>query len=316
MKIVFTGASSFTGYWFVRKLAEKGHEIYATFQKGKEEYEGVRRERVEGALPYCTPLFNCTFGSDHFLDTLMSIGKIDRLCHHASDVNDYKNPTFNVLKAVENNTFQLRSVLAALKKRGVGKVVLTGSFTEQNEGIGSEPLHAFSPYGLSKGMTFDVFQFETHWQNIPLAKFVIPTPFGPYEEQRFTSYLIANWLENRKPTVTYPDYVRDYVPAPLLAESYAEFALKPPTEALERCSPSFFSESNKAFTERIALKMRPRFGLPCEYNLLEQNTFQEPKERKNTGPIDPARYHWDEEKYWDEYAGHYMKRFSLCKSAS
>ena len=27
MKILFTGASSFTGYWFVKTLAEAGHEV-------------------------------------------------------------------------------------------------------------------------------------------------------------------------------------------------------------------------------------------------------------------------------------------------
>ena len=33
MKILFTGASSFTSHWFVSKLAERGHEIWATFTR-------------------------------------------------------------------------------------------------------------------------------------------------------------------------------------------------------------------------------------------------------------------------------------------
>jgi UDP-glucose 4-epimerase len=29
MRILFTGASSFTGYWFVRELVAAGHEVVA-----------------------------------------------------------------------------------------------------------------------------------------------------------------------------------------------------------------------------------------------------------------------------------------------
>ena len=33
MKILFTGASSFTGFWFARALAAAGHEVVATFRE-------------------------------------------------------------------------------------------------------------------------------------------------------------------------------------------------------------------------------------------------------------------------------------------
>ena len=32
MKILFTGGSSFTGYWFVRELAAAGHDVTAVFR--------------------------------------------------------------------------------------------------------------------------------------------------------------------------------------------------------------------------------------------------------------------------------------------
>ncbi len=31
MKILFTGASSFTGFWFAKELAAAGHEVFAVF---------------------------------------------------------------------------------------------------------------------------------------------------------------------------------------------------------------------------------------------------------------------------------------------
>ena len=36
MKILFTGASSFTGYWFVKELAERGHEVTALLRRPAE----------------------------------------------------------------------------------------------------------------------------------------------------------------------------------------------------------------------------------------------------------------------------------------
>ena len=53
MKILFTGASSFTGYWFVKALAEAGHEVTVIFTKDcPESYEGIRRARVKRLLKY------------------------------------------------------------------------------------------------------------------------------------------------------------------------------------------------------------------------------------------------------------------------
>ena len=36
MKILFTGASSFTGYWFAKQLASAGHEVFALFRRQPE----------------------------------------------------------------------------------------------------------------------------------------------------------------------------------------------------------------------------------------------------------------------------------------
>ena len=47
MKILFTGGSSFTGFWFIHELASAGHTVTAIFRRQAEEYRDiVRRERV------------------------------------------------------------------------------------------------------------------------------------------------------------------------------------------------------------------------------------------------------------------------------
>jgi nucleoside-diphosphate-sugar epimerase len=65
---------------------------------------------------------------------------------------------------------------------------------EANEGLGSAPLRAFSPYGLSKGLTAAAAAFYADREGFTFEKFVIPNPFGPYEEPRFTAYLMKTWL--------------------------------------------------------------------------------------------------------------------------
>ena len=45
MKILFTGASSFTGHWFVKELCAAGHEVTATFRQPASEYTDVRKQR-------------------------------------------------------------------------------------------------------------------------------------------------------------------------------------------------------------------------------------------------------------------------------
>jgi len=49
-------------------------------------------------------------------------------------------------------------------------------------------LAAFSPYGLSKGLTAQAFRYWCGALDVPLGKFVLPNPFGPFEEPRFCHY--------------------------------------------------------------------------------------------------------------------------------
>ena len=99
MRILFTGASSFTGYWFVKELASAGHDVTAVFQSGLDTYTGIRRDRVQQLLGFCNPLFNCPFGSDAFIDAIQRGSSWDVFCHHAADVSNYKSPDFDVAKA-------------------------------------------------------------------------------------------------------------------------------------------------------------------------------------------------------------------------
>ena len=309
MKVLFTGGSSFTGHWFVRELAQAGHDVVAVFRRGAEDYaDATRRARIKSLSSLCRPVHGLSFGDSAFLDLIRSERSWDVFCHHAADVTDYKSPSFNVTAALQNNTNNVAAVLSALKSAGCGRIILTGSVFEQNEGAGSEGLPAFSPYGLSKGLTADVFRYHAAKAGMALGKFVIPNPFGPHEEPRFTHYLIKNWFAGATPSVNTPDYVRDNIHVSLLAKAYVNFLSGlSPQVSFQKLNPSGYIESQGAFTLRFAREMRSRLKLACEVDLKPQTEFSEPRIRVNTDVPDPVRLQWNEATAWDDLAKYYAE---------
>jgi nucleoside-diphosphate-sugar epimerase len=309
MRILFTGGSSFTGYWFIKELAAAGHEITATFRSRPAGYEGVGRERVDLAASLCRGVYGCAFGDETFCSVLESAPAWDLLCHHAADATNYRSPEFDVVGAVASNTKGILKTLALLKARGCTAVLLTGSVFERGEGAGSDNLRAFSPYGLSKGLTAEVFRHYVGDAGMRLGKFVIPNPFGPYEEPRFTAYLVSRWYAGQTPAVLTPDYVRDNIHVSLLARCYAEFAarLVASADAFSTFGPSGYVESQGDFARRFAAQMRLRLHLPCELQFAVQTAFPEPRVRTNIHQPDAALLRWNENEAWQALADYYQQ---------
>ncbi len=307
MKILFTGASSFTGSWFVHQLHAAGHELTMTFRGEPHDYEGLRAERVIRTSKLGESLYGCAFGDKRFCQVAGRSTGWDLLCHHAADVTDYRSPAFDITAAVSLNSFNVRSVLQALDC----PVLLTGSVFEPNEGAGSDGLPALSPYGLSKALTGQIFSYYVDIAGLPLGKFVIPNPFGPYEEPRFTSYLVRSWYNQKTPRVNNPAYVRDNVHVSLLARAYVAFSEQlRNSNCSMKLNPSGYIETQGAFADRFAGQMRKRLGLACAVDLAEKIEFMEPRVRINTDPLDAADLNWCESESWDAIAEFYERIFS------
>lgn len=308
MRILFTGASSLTGYHFVRELSAAGHEILMTFTRKLDEYDGVRRLRVERAVRLGRSGVGVRFGDARFMELLDGFGHVDLLCHHAAEVRDYKSADFDIPGALASNTNNIRKVLQTLYERGCRRVVLTGSVFERAEGAGSGGRPSFSPYGLSKALTWEVFRYYGPDIGMHVGKFVIPNPFGPYEEPRFTTFLARTWLAGEVAVVNTPEYVRDNIHASLLARSYARFTDGlPDSVGTSRINPSGYVESQGSFATRFAGAMRDRLGVPCQLQLRRQVEFGEPKIRINVDPVDGVALGWSESEAWDELASFYLE---------
>ncbi len=307
MNILLTGASSFTGLWFAKALTRAGHRVAAPLRRARADYEGLRRDRVETVGEFAELIENCSFGSERFLELARS-DHWDALCHHAAEVGDYRSPDFSIDGALGANTHNLRTVIETMRARGLKAVILTGSVFEEGEGAGTAPLAAFSPYGLSKGLTAAVMRHYCREVGARFAKFVIPNPFGPFEEPRFCSYLVRTWKAGETASVKTPAYIRDNIHVDLLAAAYGRFvdkALAAPAGAQLQLNPSQYAETQGAFATRFQRELAPRLKLECELELMAQTDFPEPFARINTDPAIALTDDWDETAAWDALADFY-----------
>ena len=301
MRILFTGASSFTGMWFVQALAGAGHDVVCALRSAAYD-EPVRAARVAKVQACAKIVAGVPFGSDAFLELMRREGPFDVLCHHGTEAANHKSPDFDVAGAVAANTSNADKVLQTLRDTGGTRLVLTGSAFEEDEGRGEAPLRAFSPYGMSKTLTARAFAGLAERAEVELVKFVIPNPFGPYEAQTFQRFVMTAWREGRAPHISHPFYERDNVPADLMALAYTAAA---EGKMGAYVSPSFYAGPVGEFFRMMAREVRPRTGWTCEATFADSQPFDEPRARLNLQPLDAKALGWSQDRFWDGYADYY-----------
>ena len=303
MKVLLSGGSSFTGYWFAKELSGRGHTVLAAVRGDMNAYSNVRKRRVEALGSIAQIVEHAPFGSEVWME---AVAQADMVCHHAACVDDYRSEAFEVPKALAQNTANGAEMVRQMVLNGSKGLIVTGSVFEADEGAGQLPLRAFSPYGLSKTFSFKVFEYWCAQAGLPLGKFVIPNPFGPFEEPRFTAFLMRSWRNGECPGVNTPLYVRDNIHVDLLALAYADFVERLAKDGgMLRTAPSGYVENQGAFASRFAREMSVRLDLPCPLTIGTQVDFAEPLVRIGTDPAAPTQSDWSESRSWDDLAAYY-----------
>ena len=305
MKVLFSGVSSFTGYWLVKELIEQGHSVTGILTNNLSAYQGIRAIRLKNLQDLVKYSENTPFGKEKFL-SLAKNNCFDIYCHHSAFMESYRSLDYDFVRAIQNDG-SMRIALQALKEGGTKALVYTGSIFEPGEGAGSDSLRGFSPYGVTKAALFNFFKFFCQNEGIKIGKFVIPNPFGPFEEMKFTSYLMKSWYENKTPNVKTPDYIRDNIHVDLLAKVYVMFCnlmIVSDREDL-KIYPSQYVESQGQFAERFRLEMSKRIGWVGSLDVTKQTEFIEPMIRINKDPALQFVLNWDEDLAWDSLADFY-----------
>lgn len=347
MKIIFTGAGSFTGYWIIKKLVEDGHTVYPLFEEASGVSSGARGERIKRLSEITECFFGINYSKSEFFEFLSRLEGADAFCQHFFDTKDYKSPDYDMMSALRNSVGDVNRLFQELKRLGCVNFMLTGSSFEENEGAsyplnpssnasnpsiasnlpaGTAPLApqvpetmlpAFSPYGLSKTLAAEAFSYYSGLYGLKFSKFVIPNPFGPLEEYKFTSWLAAAWLKGETPSIKAPDYVRDNIPADLLALAYSGLVSRISAgEEIKKINPSGYAESNAEFVKRMSKELSARLGIKCAFKLEKQSDFSEPLVRYNTDKMFEAFPGYPEKKFWDELAAYYDESFRNKKNGN
>ena len=307
MKVLFTGASSFTGFWFVNQLAAQGAEVTAALRGTPAGYAGVRAERLRRLAPAAEIVADCAFGGERFVALIRSRA-YDVLCHHGAEAADYRSLDFDAPGAAVANTLNIRATLALFRERGGKALVSTGSVFEPDEGSGPEPRRAFSPYGLSKGLTWQILRYWGEALGLPASKFVIANPFGPFEEPRFVAHAVGAWARGETLEVRTPLYLRDNIHVDLLARAYARFVDDAGAGGQgRRFGPCGYRETQGAFADRLSRELGRRLGFAARFVCREQTDFGEPLARTNTDDVDAAALGWREDMAWDALADYYRQ---------
>lgn len=303
-RILFTGASSFTGTWFATALAGSGADVVAACRGPLVGGDEDRRRRLARLDGFCRLVGSCPFGSEPFLDLLRREGPFDLLCHHGAKEGDHRDLALDPLAAAGAQSRGLERVLDALQATGCRAVVLTGTVFEADEGRGEAPLHAIGPYGLAKTLTWQIFRHHAETRGLALGKFVIAHPIGPLEKPGLCRSLAQAWLAGEVPVVRRPQLVRDQLLVEPLAEAYAAFAMglaSAPTS--RRLVPSQFAERLDRFVQRLAEALAPRLRVPCRFTLADPpEPSDEPQARCGIDPLERLLPGLDAQAAWDGYA--------------
>ena len=167
---------------------------------------------------------------------------------------------------------------------------------------------AINPYALSKKEVANELQVVSKKVGVPLSRFMIPNPFRPMEEGRFTTYLVESWKNGEVPSVRTPEYVRDNIHVSALALAYQDFVTKEIHQSggLNKVAPSQYREKQGEFALRFANEMSKRTNLNCSIEMGQQTDFPEPERRINSDALDYKSFDWNESQAWDEIALFYQ----------
>ncbi len=288
-----TGATSFSGYWFARQLILDGHEL--TIIRSRSDNTGHEENLWLSKLDN----ESLSFRELSFLQESTPRLLFDAILLHGSFMEDRRSPNFNVDLAVKKTLGVTKWIKEHFKAECV---IHTGTFSEEDEGVGESPLNNFNPYSESKSLIYKEHLKMFH--GVPFLKFIMPNPFGRFQQNNIFSFLEKTWAKNEIPLILQPNYIRDYVPVDLLAISYSNLvdSFRRGNYLSDSYSPSYFAMSNRDMFNLYASEISSRIGRNLEIHFGEQKDYSESRVRVNRDSLHILSEKWSLDKFWDSLA--------------
>lgn len=285
-KILVTGATSFSGAWLIRELLKTNNEVVG-FTRNRTKHNEAQKKRIDWILEEF-PNFNLISSDTENLNQ-----EFDVICLHGSATFDYRSPKFDLNEAVRQ-TNEINSRI--INNNRSSFVFQTGSYWEEEEGLGTMPLRSFNKYSDSKKIIYDLLVEKVGYNRI--HKYVIPNIYGPMEPSKFTQILIDAWAKYEVPIVNTPNYIRDFVPIDLLSKHYAKIINNYQNLKNEKSYPSKYVMSVGNFAQKYATAVGTVMGETLQVREEKQKEFSEPRMRVNVDYCEDLVIDWEEENSW------------------
>ena len=152
--ILFIGLSSFTGFYFVKKICKnKKNKISCILTKTKKKYDYLKKKRLDIISKNKNVILinNVKFGDKKFIKLLENI-KFEIFCfHHAHTKNYNDDSKFNFQKSIKQNLNNADRVFSKIPKNS--KIIITNTVFQKIDKKKYKPLNN---YGLSKTVSYEI----------------------------------------------------------------------------------------------------------------------------------------------------------------
>lgn len=307
--LLLTGVSSFTGFWFAKKLRAKGFNIICPLPRSKGDYFDIKSIRIQNLEDDITLVFDCPIGSKKFKALLNK--KYEAICLHAAHVTDYQSSKFDLLFSLTQNLNDIEYILEQSMDNGTKSIIWTSSIFEDVIDKNDEDFDYYKvpwlKYALSKKTSYTIVKHLALSIGLNFVRFVIPNPFGPFEDQKLCFHLTKSLMQGNDFIIKTPDYVRDMIHIEKLAEIYVKQILHRNETSFKECRPSEYRMKIFDFAKLLTSKYNRFHNTDHEIGKIKQDIFNEPLELLNSEFKSASRKSKDNDDLWHNYFGFYSK---------
>jgi len=303
MKVLFTGVSSFTGFWIANYFGINGYDVDAILTKKTiTQYDSIRTNRLLKLNSNIKLIYDCKFGDNNFL-SLLKNNKYDIIIHHASYVNSYNSNNFDWKFAIDENTHNIENVIQEISLNP--NVIFAFSSTVFEKG-GVTMEQPINKYALSKKISKDIIEYFCYKNNIKFTNIYIPNPFGPFEDLKLNYHVLNSWQHEKEVIINTPTYIRDFLPVDLLAISYFDhiFSLQNINTINNSFSPSGYRMNIHNYILFLSNKLFDLTGNRKFFKSNNQENYNEPLELINDYNV-LSNKKWNEDYFWVQYFNYY-----------